>query len=355
VDGDPSDFSADEKLAGDPTGDSSYGANNDLSTLHVTWDAQRLYLGFGYKAWNTAVMYLVETGESGGVSSFCPPGYSGGFPANVVGPGFDLMIAFFATPDAAAPVPYVYALASGSSTDITSSTGVQVAIDDVADTTATNPLHTGSVEVAIQWDVIYGLGAGVVPTGASLQIAGALRGQSDGDGLGDASPDPTGGVQGSACGATATDLDVFHLLTVDASGDGVPDEGWAPATNSGTSDAGVPDSGPTPDLTPPPDLVPAPDAATTTDLPLARDQGAADQARATDGPPADLAAGSDAAAGDGPLGAADGAASADATAGGDRQDEGCACSARGDRTGAMSSLALVALLALGLLDRRRRH
>jgi hypothetical protein len=69
VDGDLLDFAADEETAGDATGDSVYGANNDLSKLWVTWDKTKLYLGASYVAWGTGVMVLLETGTSGGAAT----------------------------------------------------------------------------------------------------------------------------------------------------------------------------------------------------------------------------------------------------------------------------------------------
>ena len=244
VDGDLSDFAADEKTPGDPVGDSLYGKNNDLSTLYVTWDANNLYLGFDYVAWTSAVMYLVETGKSGGVSQFCKSaGYGGAFPANVKGPGLDLMVAFWAPNKANKPNPYVYLLANKTSQDITKNTGIKVQLSDKIDWSKF--AHTGQVEVAIPFYVLYGLGAGKVPKGAKLRIAGAVRGMTDDDGLGDVSPNPTGGVVNKNCTYSAsTTLDKFHTVTLDQDQDGKPDKYWAPGPNS---------AGPKPDTKPWPD------------------------------------------------------------------------------------------------------
>ena len=239
VDGDLSDFGTDELTAGDPLGDGLYGANNDLGQLAVTWDATNLYLGFDYHAWGTAVLYLIETGQSGGATTLCPvSGYTGAFPTNVQGPGFDLMLGLFAPTDATAPVPYFYTLTATGSSDITASAGVELKLKETVDTTGLQ--HMGAVELKLPWNAIYGLGAGKVPPGATLKIAGVLRGKLDGDGLGDVSPNPTGGVNLSACGSmTGNTLAAFHELTVDANSDGVPESGWSPGSNSGTPDAGV--------------------------------------------------------------------------------------------------------------------
>lgn len=329
VDGDLGDFAADEKTTGDPAGDSIYGANNDLTTLHVTWDAQKLYLGFGYKAEQTAVIYLIDTGKTGGVSNLCKSaGYNGSFPANVSGPDFDLMIALFAPADHGTPsAPYVYTLGAGTSTDITSSTGVQAKLVETVATAG----RDGKVEAAIPWDTIYGLGAGKVPTGATLKIAGVLRGKSDGDGLGDASPDPTGGVKNVACGAQGTVLDKLHTITVDASGDGVPDNGWAPGPNTPKTDGG-----------PLPDQAQLVDKGPLVDKPASGDRG-------PDGTP---------------VVTGDGAIRRDLTrlpdkriikadAGGKKSDEGCACAV--SAAPPADVVLLLGLLAIWATARPRRR
>jgi len=325
VDGDLGDFAADEHTAGDPLGDGSYGANNDLGQLYVTWDATQLYLGFDYRAWGTAVLYLVEAGNSGGATTLCPvSGYGGAFPANVQGPGFDLMLGLFVPDDSTTPVPFLFALSAGGSTDITSSSAVAVMLKETVNTAT--PQHEGSVELKLPWDTLYGLGAGKVPPGAKLQIAGVMRGKLDGDGLGDVSPDPAGAVNQSACGsATGNSLSKFHEVTIDADGDGVPEQGWSPGSNSAQPDAG-PDSQP-PDLSPPLDMPPV-DAA-------ALDLAGADAANSAD------RSTSDSAAADGPP-AGDGKGA---------KDEGCACSAKG--SSATAAAFSLFLLGLALVDRRR--
>jgi len=348
VDGDLADFAADEKTAGDPTGDSVYGANNDLGGLYVTWDAQGLYLGFDYTAWGTGVIYLVDTGKSGGVSSLCPAsGYSGAFPANVQGSGFNLMVALFAPESATSPSAFVYTLSGTGSTDITASTGVEVQLQETVNTTT--PEHKGAVEVRVPWDTLYGLGAGQVPAGAKLRIAGVIRGKQDGDGLGDVSPNQAGAVSQGACGSgSGNTLAVYHEVTVDPDSDGTPQAGWSPGSNSAGADAGPPpdSSPPAPDSAPPPpdSLAPTPDAAPPADStpPLA------------DGPRPGPEGGvtGDMGGGDGPM-AGDGPVLLDAGEDGDRQEEGCACSAKGSSASA-GPLAL-ALLGLVLVGRPRRR
>ncbi len=346
VDGSLADFATDEKIEADPLGDSSYGSNNDLSTLYVTWDAQKLYLGFEYKAEQTAVMLLVEAGKTGGVTSFCKPGYSGAFPANLQGPDFDLMLAFFAPADhGVAPSLFLYTLASNGSSDVSTSAGVELKLSETVAALG----RDGRVEAAIPWSLIYGLGAGKVAPGAKLQLALAIRGKLDNDGIGDVSPEPSGGVKTGACGSAATVIDKLHQLTVDANGDGLPEAGWAPASNSPSV---KPDGGPPPDSAPPkPDQgSPAdhgsvdqgakPDKAVLLDGTPGQDQGAREQGSASD-----LGGGEKKLGGDKKLSADTGKKTAS-------QDEGCACSLS-TRSLASGWSALALLLAL-LLWRRGR-
>ena len=224
VDGVLSDFPTSSKTKGDPKGDSKYGANCDLTTLYVVWDAFKLYIGFEYSAWNAPVLYLVDTGKKGGVSNFCPTlGYKGAFPVNVKGPEFDLMIGMWLAPDIIKqPTPHIYLLGNKTAVDITMNSGVLVSMKDKPDPKV--PVHKGVTEAMVPWSTLYGLGVGKVPHGAKLKIAGVLRGAKDGDGVGDVSPNCTGTVNGKPCGSgQATVVDKFHEIVIDANNDGKPD------------------------------------------------------------------------------------------------------------------------------------
>ena len=235
TDGDLSDFAPDEQTAGDPWGDSTYGANNDLGPLYATWDASRLYLGFEYRAWGAAVIYLLDTGAAGGVSDLCPnKGYSGAFKANVQG-SFDVMLALWVPANGNKVTSVLsYRLANNGSAPIT----VQSAVKDVAATAKF--VHNGKVELGLPWQVLYGLGAGKVPKGATVRVVGVIRGALDGDGLGDWSPDPVAGKPSKAnCWGGANKVAKYHTLTIDDDGDGVPDKGWQPGPNVISPDAFV--------------------------------------------------------------------------------------------------------------------
>ena len=184
VDGNLVDFAADEKTAGDPANDSLYGVDNELTTFYATWDAQKLYLGYDYKIQGGAVMILLNTAATGGVTNLCPAGgYAGSYKANAQSASaqqpFNFMIAFFANQSSPGtqPTVAVYSLGSNNSTPITSASGVAVALVE----SVSGDKRTGSVEVALPWDVLYGLGAGKVPANATIKIAGLLRGKNAGN------------------------------------------------------------------------------------------------------------------------------------------------------------------------------
>jgi MYXO-CTERM domain-containing protein len=338
VDGDRADFSADEALAGDPLGDSTYAENNDLSALSVTWDAERLYLGVDYRAENTAVMLFVESGAAGGISDLCT---SAVFPANLQGPGLDLLVAFFAPSDhGAAPAPYVYALSSAGAVDITGQPGVEVQLAESVSALG----RDGSLEAAVPWDLLYGLGAGAVPPGATLRVAAAIRGSLDGDNVGDVSPDPSTPLQQSECGAgPATVLDLFHLVVVDPGGDGIPEDGWSP----GLAPA---DAGASPDTSAGGDTgAAAEDAGAVTE-----DAGVPDAGPALDLPSADgISAEGPRPAGDAQR--ADGDPSRDAGPSTVVQEEGCGCAAPGPGPALPAGLVTALLAGLGPAVRRRRR
>jgi MYXO-CTERM domain-containing protein len=339
VDGVLTDFTADEKTAGDPATDSDYGADNELAALHVTWDANALYLGFDYTAWGAGVLYLIDTGKAGGVTDLCPNrGYTGAFPANLqASASLDLLVALYAKADTSTKtIAAAHTLAANTSVDISQKSGVTIQHKETAAATQ----RIGVVELAIPWDQLYGLGAGKVPAGATLKIAGALRGKNDGDGLGDLSPGAKGLPKSGNCWSSDTNaLTAFHTITVDANSDGAPDTGWSPGSNTSKVDAGVPpaDAAPTLD-TSAPDAATA-DATTVDAAPSTDSQTAADAS----GPATDAVATND--------GPSKDITYVDAAVEGERQEEGCACSAKADAQA--MALPLLFLVGFVLIQRRR--
>jgi len=344
VDGVLTDFASDEKTAGDPANDSDYGAENELAALHVTWDANALYLGFDYTAWGAGVIYLIDSGKSGGVTDMCPNrGYTGAFPANLqAGAGLDLLVGLYAAADTSSKtITSAHTLAANASVDISQKSGVTIQHKETVSATK----RTGVVELAIPWDQIYGLGAGKVPAGATLKIAGALRGKNDGDGLGDLSPGAKGLPKAGNCWSSDTNaLGAFHTITVDADNDGAPDTGWSPGSNTSAVDAGVQpvDAAPSADAGAP-DAATS-DAATSPDSHVTADKGPTQDVVTSDQAPPDDTGAADAAARD--------ITYIDAAIDGSRQEEGCACSAKADSQAA--ALPLLFLVGFVLIRRRPR-
>jgi hypothetical protein len=88
---------------------------------------------------------------------------------------------------------------------------------------AFDPMHAygyeGGSELAIPWDVLYGLGPGLVPTGTKIGVVASVCWDPEPDGElgGDSAPNNVS--------ATLPEIDNFHEVTVDGDNDGVPDPG----------------------------------------------------------------------------------------------------------------------------------
>ncbi len=389
VDGNLSDFAADEKLPSDPLTDSVFGSNNELQLAYLTWDANNLYLGFNFKAWGTAVMYLLDLNSSTGATSFCPSaGYKGAFPANFItsgGTNADLMVALYVPNAAAASLSaFVYKVTAKNSTDITKSLSKKPVVKFTSN--ITNQLHSGAVELALPWNTIYSLGSGKVPKCAKLGLAGVLRGKNDSSALGDANPNNTLGDKGHTCWTTNSKISTiktWHKVDLDKSCAGVPDKAWMPGSNkpkSATPDAGLPDKGAKPDSKMTPDLKALQDKAAAPDKAQGKKDGQAtpdkavakaDQKSAKDkgtakdnGTAKDVGAAKDKGAGKDKGTAKDKGAVKDEGAkdswgedSGYQQppetSEGCACSASGQDSLAMGLMSL-SMLAMAIIPRRRR-
>ena len=81
--------------------------------------------------------------------------------------------------------------------------------------------------MAVPWDVLFGLGAGHVPPGASISLVASICWDPEPDGElgGDQAPDNVS--------ATPPVLDNYVTLTVDGNGDGLPDESNQPVSVGG--------------------------------------------------------------------------------------------------------------------------
>jgi hypothetical protein len=196
--------------------DDSPWLNNELTGARVGWDSTTLTYELDITIeYNAAVLWM-SAGIPGGETDFSSAsGYGGGFPSAVTSSlGIDHMAGVWGCNDL-----YVFDVVDNGSTDVTSAPGVTAyrstaACDGTADT-----LH-----VEVDWDHLYGMGAGAVPAGLTLYVAAFIR-ASDDTGSSDNAPDQ--GVTG--------EFETFYEIEVDGDWDGVPDGSWAQPGNNQTT------------------------------------------------------------------------------------------------------------------------
>ncbi|RKZ01938.1 MAG: hypothetical protein DRQ10_01115 [Candidatus Hydrothermota bacterium] len=66
IDGDISDFAADELIIDDSDNDSRWGTLNEIYGIYFTWDAENLYIGADYIVQNNALLILLDIGDAEG-------------------------------------------------------------------------------------------------------------------------------------------------------------------------------------------------------------------------------------------------------------------------------------------------
>ncbi|HLX12676.1 MAG TPA: putative Ig domain-containing protein [Bacteroidota bacterium] len=182
--------------------------NNQFYALYTTWDADSLYLGVDYllNDPNNAMMLYVGAGQPNGITNFKDSsGYKGGYPKNIV-IGSGVGVNFFA---AAYDLnkPSMFVTAPGDSA---------VNIDSKIHSARGSNGH--GAEIAVAWNDLFGLGAGLVPNHLQMKIVGVIVGGTDYGG-GNSIPDNP-----SVNGTPGPDTLVnFVTVAVDSNGDGIPD------------------------------------------------------------------------------------------------------------------------------------
>jgi len=188
----------------DPDNDSTWSLLNELQTLYMTADESYLYLGLEgrYESWNSWLIHLdVDYGQGTGQSDlrFLP---------------FWNRNATFTFPGAG--LDFLYGSTGGGDgefwridgpTTMTELTGMGVVL-------ATDPgaAWPGS-ELAIPWDLLYGMGGNAVPAGAVLGLSAAIAWSEE---LG-------GDVLPNNLAADLPEVDNLALIPLDRNGDGAPD------------------------------------------------------------------------------------------------------------------------------------
>lgn len=201
------------RMAVADSNDSEWTSANEIDALYVTWDEDYLYIALdGIVSGNSWLIYLdtdpggpegevdltaIDTWERGAV--FTAPGFRADFQYGCYqhqGPYDSDSFWRIESP--------------------TSTTGLSDAIVSAFDS---NHLYgsLGGSELAVPWEVLYGLGPGAVAPGASISIVASLCWDPEPDGVlgGDSAP--------SNESASLPTVDNVHTVTIDADADGLPD------------------------------------------------------------------------------------------------------------------------------------
>jgi hypothetical protein len=202
------------RMAVADSNDSEWTASNEIDALYVTWDSTYLYVALdGVVSGNSWLIYFdtdpdgpngetdltaIDSWERG--ASFTASGFRADFQYGCYqhqgqydGDSFERILSATTT--------------SSLSDSIFSDFDSQHINGDL-----------GGSELAIPWDILFGLGHNTVPAGASISIVASICWDPEPDGElgGDSAP--------NNISALLPIIDNVHTFTVDANSDGVPDE-----------------------------------------------------------------------------------------------------------------------------------
>ncbi len=198
-------------LALPDSSDSAWTASNEIDGLYAAWDADYLYLAVdGIVHTNSWLLYLdVDPGGPGGETDLTAiDAWERG--------------AVFTAPGFAADFQYgcyqhQSAYDGGSFWAITSPTTAGDLTGDIIHDDDAAHVHgdAGGSELAIPWDVLYGLAPGQVPPGAQLSLVASVCWD----------PEPDGELGGDSVpnSVLLPTIDTVWTITVDDDGDGLPD------------------------------------------------------------------------------------------------------------------------------------
>ena len=211
IDADTSDFEDDELVWNDSSSDCWWDFN-ELYRMYITWDRNKLYIGadFLIEEANSLSFYFdfglgygaYDLGTVAWKKFFYAEGWQCNFSVNISGNGTNGIYRIYG---------------DASEDDITNDPRIVKQVN----------LASGMYEIAIPWDVIYTTG---FPEGATMGVVCTLTGYRGWDGA-DAMPDQSNNEPDGD--GEYDPLDTLYYLNLDANGDGVPEEGWHPNTNSG--------------------------------------------------------------------------------------------------------------------------
>jgi alpha-amylase len=208
---DEDDWLEEWRIIVDPDDDSFWNpgspADNELFGIFATWDADSLYLGVDYLLnddFNTMILYS-DAGLAGGITNFnSSSGYNGEYPKNFrfrQEDAIDMFVASYYQDN-----PSSFMIEGNSSLNVT------------GETNGLRGDNAEDCEVAIAWNTIYNLGAGLIPPNVELKFVAVVAGGYN-YGAGDSAPDNPD-VNGDA----GPDSLIFLVsIFPDTDGNGVPD------------------------------------------------------------------------------------------------------------------------------------
>ncbi|MDI6807563.1 MAG: T9SS type A sorting domain-containing protein [Candidatus Eisenbacteria bacterium] len=190
--------------------DSQWTSSNEIDALYATWDSTYLYLALDGIVYANSWLIYLDTDPGGPLGE-----------TDLRNINYWDRNALFTAPGFRADFQYGAYQHQGQwdSNSFYSIESPTVAVDSTrAIICAFDPKHNfgqaGGSELAIPWNVLYGLGAGRVPANCGVSIVASLA-WDEGDLGGDSAP--------SNVSATLPTVDHVFTFTVDSNGDGYPD------------------------------------------------------------------------------------------------------------------------------------
>jgi len=219
IDGVTADFSQESDqilLSPDLTGvyyesdnDSKWGANNDISSIQVTWDRNYFYVGVDGVCENNNIIVYFDTGENNGISDVSSlSSWKRKIDFEVIKPDY-----FIVASDKNNSPQFWKILSSTSAEDKSAS---------VISSATFNGGIKGAMESRIGWDMFYGLGNYNVATNAVMKIVGVVVGGDDTSGP-DAAPNASGTMPTDS--SKFVTVDNYLIVPLDNNSDGLPDIG----------------------------------------------------------------------------------------------------------------------------------
>jgi hypothetical protein len=193
--------------------DSDWTASNEIDGLYVTWDSTFLYVAIdGVVNGNSWIMYFdVDPGSANGETDLTAiDSWERGATFTYSGFECDFQYGCYQHQGIYDSDSFFKILSTTTTSDLSDS------IISAFDSNHDNG-DAGGSEMAIPWDILYGLGAGNVPANASISIVASICWDPEPDGVlgGDSAPSNTS--------ATLPVVDNAYTFVVDSDSDGVPD------------------------------------------------------------------------------------------------------------------------------------